>query len=63
MEGERNQRILDMYLQAVNTQESIAEVFGLPRESVRDIIKKVGENSESAKTTEDFKPYLYNNIL
>ena len=52
-----------MYLQAVNTQESIAEVFGLPRESVRDIIKKVGENSESAKTTEDFKPYLYNNIL
>lgn len=54
----RDQQILEMYLRAWNTKEMIAKEFGIARETIRDILKKFGENSEIAKNAKDFEPYL-----
>ena len=59
LKEERNQRILDLSLQCW-TQERIAEETGTPRQTVTDVIKKLAENGNIAKSGEDFKPELYN---
>lgn len=60
--AEREKKVLEMYLRAWNTQESIADMLGIDQTVVSDIIKKNMENSTSGKNhkTSDFSPYLYN---
>lgn len=56
---ERDRKIVDLYLKAWNTQESIADILGVPQQTVARIIEntQIGHLSEMGKT---FKPLLYN---
>ena len=54
---ERNRKIIELYLKAWNTQQSIADVLGVDRDTISDIVRKTGQMSESRH---DFKPLLYN---
>jgi len=55
---ERNQKIIDLYLKAENTQEHIAEVLNVPQKTISDLINLSG-NSTSGNFAKDFKPILY----
>lgn len=54
---ERDRKIVELYLKAWNTQESIAEIMGIEQKTVSNVISKNGQLSEFTK---DFKPLLYN---
>ena len=49
-------KIIELYLRAWNTQESIAEMFGVAQSTVVSIIK-IGQMAEIGK---DFTPPIYN---
>lgn len=46
------------YLKAENTQEKIAELMGITRKQIGNIID--GNIGQMSQITKDFKPYLYN---
>lgn len=56
---ERNRKIVDLYLKAWNTQESIADILGVPQQTVADIVKNT-EKRHLSNFGETFKPLLYN---
>jgi DNA modification methylase len=56
LEEERNRKIVELYLRAWNTQESIADMFGISQPAVLNIIKS-GQMSETYK---EFNPPIYN---
>lgn len=56
---ERDRRIVELYLRAWNTQQSIADILGVPRETVRDVVDG-GEKRHLSKSAKDFSPLLYN---
>ncbi len=49
-------RIVELYLRAWNTQQGIAEMFGIDR----TVVTRVVQNGNSAETHKDFTPPLYN---
>ena len=55
---ERNQKIIDLYLKAENTQEHIAEVMNTPRQTITRIIDDA-QKSTLGNMGKDFKPILY----
>ena len=55
--AEQERQILDIYLRAWNTQESIAKEFKISQKNVSDILSKF---CTDAKNTKEFKPFLYN---
>jgi hypothetical protein len=57
LEEERNRRIIELYLRAFNTQQSIADIFGISVQTISNIISNYGESAEIGK---DFKPPIYN---
>jgi len=57
MEEERNRKIIELYLQAVNTQEVIAEMVGVGIATVNEIVKKFG-NGRNAESEKTFKPNI-----
>jgi len=58
IEQERNRKIIQLYLQAWNTQQSIADMFGITQDTVKNVIKN--EISHMAEIVKDFKPFIYN---
>jgi len=60
LEEERNRKIVEMYLHAWNTQQSIAEAVGIPQRTVADIITRFSENGQMSESAKNFKPFLYN---
>ena len=66
LKDQRDERILDLYLKAENTQEMVADQLGIPRETARDVINKAkeeleenGENGISAESAKNFSPFIY----
>jgi DNA modification methylase len=57
LEEYRNRQILELYLRAWNTQEAIADMFGIDHKTVSNILGKFGHLSE---ITKDFNPPIYN---
>jgi len=55
---ERNQKIIDLYLKAENTQEHIAEVMNTPQQTIARIISDT-QNSILGNMGKDFKPLVY----
>jgi DNA modification methylase len=55
---ERDRKIVDLYLKAWNTQQSIADILGIGVATVNELVNKFG-NGQMSKS-EDFKPLLYN---
>ncbi len=49
----------DMYLQAWNTQQAIADIMGEPRKTIADIINN-GEKARSGDFAKTFEPIIYN---
>lgn len=41
------------------TQQQIGDEVGVPRESVRDIINKFGENGKISNIAKSFSPFIY----
>lgn len=56
LEDERNRKIIELYLRAWNTQESIADMFGLTHPAISNIVKI----ASSVDIYKDFKPPIYN---
>lgn len=54
---ERDRKIVELYLRAWNTQDTIAELLGITQSTVYNVLTKNGQMSENDN---DFKPYLYN---
>jgi hypothetical protein len=46
-------------LRAWNTQQSIADVLGVPRQTIVDVIKNA-EKRHLSNFGKDFKPFIYN---
>lgn len=59
MKKQRDEKILELYLRAWNTQEKIAEELNCPWETVRDVIKKIGEKGQMAEIVKTFKMQIY----
>ncbi len=57
LDEERNRKIIELYLRAQYTQEIIADMFGVTKQTISDILSKFGQMSE---TLQDFKPPIYN---
>jgi len=59
LKAERDRKIIELYLKAWNTQESVAEAIGVGVSTINDIINKFGKQHlrESEKI---FKPFIYN---
>lgn len=57
-EEERDRKIVELYLRAWNTQESIADAFGVVKSTINDVLQKFG-NGKNAETEQDFAPPLY----
>ena len=69
---ERNRRIIELYLRAVNTQEAIAEAVGITQKAVSNIIEGFSKNATCREITKKWnlpasdkdhdstQPYLYN---
>ncbi len=56
---ERDQKIVDLYLKAENTQEAIAELMEITQPSVKSIVENI-KNSTHGIFYKTFKPLLYN---
>jgi DNA-binding CsgD family transcriptional regulator len=59
LEEERNRLIIDLYLKAENTQESIAERLNITQPTVTNIIGNFIKNGNLAEIYKNFTPYLY----
>jgi len=49
LKKEKNRRIIEEYLRAWNTQESIVKLLGIPQQTISDIIDKITENGQMSK--------------
>ncbi|WP_420264077.1 DNA methyltransferase [Candidatus Magnetominusculus dajiuhuensis] len=58
-EEKRNEDIFSEYLKGWNTQEAIAERYGITKQAVSKIIEKLSTNSNIAKSLQNFKPIIY----
>jgi len=56
LEEERNRKIIDLYLRAWNTQQSIADMFGIDKATVNRVL----QNVQMHEMQQDFEPPLYN---
>jgi len=56
---DRDRQIVDLYLKAWNTQESIADILGIPRVTITDIVNNVGK-ARTVEIDKNFTPLLYN---
>jgi DNA modification methylase len=56
---ERNRRIVDLYLKAWNTQESIADILGVDQATIGRLVENM-QNRHLSNLHETFKPLLYN---
>lgn len=56
LEEDRNRKILELYLRAWNTQQSIADIFGLTQQAINKIFTTFTKSGESCK---DFEPFIY----
>jgi DNA-binding XRE family transcriptional regulator len=59
MKETRNRKICDLYLKAHNTQEQIANITGVPKQTINDIIEK-SEKRICSEFGQTFTPLLYN---
>jgi len=60
LEKERNRKIIELYLRAWNTQESVAKEMKVTQQTVSNIIGNFTKNREISEICKDFKPFLYN---
>lgn len=56
---ERDRKIIELYLKAENTLESVAEIISVPKMTVSDIVKKY-EKDKVGDFVQNFTPLLYN---
>ena len=59
LKQERDRLIVEDYLRAENTQEALAEKYGITKDGISKIIQKYN-NCNSAKIIQNFKPFIYN---
>jgi len=59
LKAERDRKIIELYLKAWNTQESVAEVIGVGVSTINDIINKF-EKRHLRESEKIFKPFIYN---
>lgn len=60
LDSERDRKIIELYLRAWNTQESIAETLGIKSKStVGDVTRRV-EKMQMQEIDPTFKPFIYN---
>jgi DNA modification methylase len=59
LEEERNRLIIDLYLKAENTQESIAGRLNIPQRTISHVIEIFSKNGNLAEIAKNFTPYLY----
>jgi hypothetical protein len=59
LKEERNRMIVELYLRAWNTQQSITDVMGVPQKTISDIINN-SENSKITEIAKAFTPPIYN---
>lgn len=60
LEKEQERIIIEHYLRAENTQEKIAEMLELPRQTITDKIKNFAEKRQMSEIGKTFEPLLYN---
>jgi hypothetical protein len=56
---ERNKKIVEMYLKAWNTQQSIADALGVDQATITRVVENM-QNSTNGIFHNSFKPLLYN---
>lgn len=54
LEEERNRKIIELYLRAWNTQEAIADMFGIDKATISRLL----QNRQMSEMQQDFKPSL-----
>ena len=59
LEEERNRKIVELYLRAWNTQQSIADMFGVAHNTVYTIVDNF-KNAHLGEIEADFEPPIYN---
>jgi len=59
LKAERDRKIIELYLKAWNTQESVAEVIGVGVSTINDIINKF-KKRHLLESENIFKPFIYN---
>lgn len=59
IEEERNRKIIELYLRAWNTQQAIADMFGIDRTTITKLIDNV-KIAQMHEIHQDFEPPLYN---
>lgn len=57
---ERDRKIMELYLRAWNTQESIADILDIPQQTISRVIETFTQNEEIFKMDKSFEPYIYN---
>ena len=57
IEEDRNIQIIEMYLRAWNIQQAIADLMGIPRRTISDIINS-GEKAHLSDFAKTFNPYI-----
>lgn len=58
---EQDRKIIEMYLRAWNTQQDIADVLGVPQQTIaRKVDNLITQNDNSVNMGKEFKPLLYN---
>ena len=56
---ERDRQIVELYLKAWNTQDSIADILGVPQNTISVLVDNI-KKRQLSDFDKDFKPYLYN---
>jgi len=59
LKQQRDRKIVDLYLKAYNTQQTISDILGVDQATIARIIDNM-QNTIIGKMHKDFKPYLYN---
>lgn len=59
LKEERNRKVVELYLKAWNTQESIADILGVTHKTVSNIIEN-GKKGQMSIFTKNFQPIIYN---
>ena len=57
--ADRDEKIIDMYLKAWNTQRSVADEFGVTKKVVSGLLKELVLSTTGGEKNQTFKKYLY----
>ena len=57
---QRNQKILNLYLRAENTQEKVAEIIDMTQPRIKQILENFINNNKFIEIYKTFNPFIYN---